>query len=545
MKTTFLSLLFVLALSLFLFTACEEVENTSLEEPTVDQAVNQKSQYSCPKNYILDGTNCCLDENSNSICDDAEVEEVGKLDDAKATQPAKIVSKEVEEKVEETLSEEKENEEVENLDAVLWEGPLPDQTYCGNHEIDPYEKCDPSIQGQEDCRDDCLGYGKVIFADEKSTTSTTKSTKRPTSSFTPTRQNKGTCDLSSFGLTGKTYYYCDCQAGSDSDCKVGNDANEGTNTDPSNPAKSASLAYDRFNQLQAGESVAFCKGGSFDVGTKFLYNYNCQTDQRCGMLDYTPTWASGDESRPIITADPENALSFLEPGDSYEDGGYVVANINFQGVDNPNTFGLFVYNDVDDIHLCGLRLENFALATAVGASNPKAADSAGDGVSSGIELYNSEIVNNAENGWLGACNGCVIENNFFDNNGFRATAGGPLSHSIYVSASSIDMQVRGNEIYRSVHKDGLGCQGTVIVVHGQHDGLVIENNKLVEEQGTAFNGCWGIGITKAYSSPEFFRNVKIRNNQIEYVGNAPIAAPECENCVIENNNIKHNTQFAG
>ena len=100
----------------------------------------------------------------------------------------------------------------------------------------------------------------------------------------------------------------------------------------------------------------------------------------------------------------------------------------------------------------------------------------------------------------------------------------------------------GNELYRSAIVDG-ECAGVSFVVHGEHDGLLIEGNLVREDLGAAGGGCWGIAVDTGYGEAELFRNVTIRGNRVINVGNVAIGLNACENCLVENNVVVHEQSF--
>ena len=102
----------------------------------------------------------------------------------------------------------------------------------------------------------------------------------------------------------------------------------------------------------------------------------------------------------------------------------------------------------------------------------------------------------------------------------------------------------GNELYRSSWATTSSCAGTSLVVHGEHDNLLIEGNLVREDVGAAGQGCWGITVDPAYpNEAEGFTNVTVRGNTIINVGNTATGMESCADCVIENNVIVHEQDF--
>lgn len=348
------------------------------------------------------------------------------------------------------------------------------------------------------------------------------------------------CDFGALGATGAVHYVCDCGTGADPDCVAGDDANDGL--DPARALRTYEAARTTFGTLAAGDTVALCSGGSFTVGTANRWvNANCRAGVPCFVRPYAAPWATGDEDLPTIHLDGDGRVfAFEDGGDPEHEEGYVLLDLNLQG--SGQGWAVFVYNDADDITMCGLVLNNFSIGVHVGGSNPVGGGTS-DGRNARIVLRGSRVTNNEGQGWLGACNGCAVEGSHFENNGFGAAV---FNHNIYFSGSdtgaSVGMRAVGNDLYRSAFIAGT-CQGVSLVVHGEHDGLVIEGNTVHEDVGAAGGGCWGIAMDTGYAEAEGFRNVTIRGNTVVNVGNVGIGLDACDHCVIENNVIVQQQSF--
>ncbi len=335
---------------------------------------------------------------------------------------------------------------------------------------------------------------------------------------------------------GTTYYVCNCESGADSDCLVGDDGNSGTS--PDMPFRSYERARTTFNDaMNAGDTVAFCRGGSFrtttGVRTRWV-NDRCTADNRCAITDYEPMWASGDEDRPTI-ASPEggDTFSFVDGGNADHEEGVILQNLHLDGA-GQGARGVFLYNDIDDVLMCNLLIENYEIGVHLAGSNDP--DEGSDGRNDRIVLRNSFVNGCGDHGWLGSGHDTSIEYTVFENNGFERAV---YNHNIYLSSpqgEARNMAVIGCDLYQSAIVDGQ-CSGTSLVVHGEKDGLLIEGNVVREDVGAAGAGCWGISVDTGYSSGEAFRNVVIRNNTVINVGNNAIGLNACENCLIENNII--------
>jgi len=331
---------------------------------------------------------------------------------------------------------------------------------------------------------------------------------------------------------GTIYYACDCGAGADPSCQPGSDSNPGTS--PDKPWQTYKKAQGQFAALAAGDTIAFCKGGSFSGDKSAWVNASCRADNVCTVRDYTPSWAGSTTAMPKLTG---ASLSLANEGGSAHEEGYQFLNLEFDGPGSGT--GLFIYNDVKDVLVCNVVLNGFEDAIdAESALTPLGAGS--DGFNARITVRGSQIINNSDMGWIGACDACALEYNYFDHNGGNSAT----QHSIYFEGQkdasgnihkSTGERIIGNEMHHSVQGSGTGCGGTIFVVHGQHDQMLIQGNLITEDAGKSQEGCWGISLAPAYDTAEGFTNVTILGNTVVNVGNEPIEVEACQNCVIEDN----------
>jgi hypothetical protein len=104
-------------------------------------------------------------------------------------------------------------------------------------------------------------------------------------------------------------------------------------------------------------------------------------------------------------------------------------------------------------------------------------------------------------------------------------------------------RITNNEIRRSAWgAGGTGCAASAIVVHGPHEGLLIENNLIYEPPGTAKPGCYGIDQTAGIDMPGYWNRTVIRRNQVFNVHGNGITVGNCKDCVIEDNLIVGSAQ---
>ncbi len=335
------------------------------------------------------------------------------------------------------------------------------------------------------------------------------------------------------GTASAVDYVCNCLSGADSDCVPGSDSNPGTS--PSAPLRTYDEARSRWSSRPAGSQTRFCAGGSFtNTRDPRWDNRNCANGDRCVISDYTPPWASGDEQRPILTAgDNLRGFAFAHGGDARHTGNVLLENMDLRG--SGQQAGVFMHNDQNDIELRNLRIENFAWGVHIANSNScVAGDSRCNGKNDRIFLHDLTILNNSHQGVLGSIRDGGIFNSYFEGNG-RSNI---LDHNIYLVSSNGSV-VANNRLYKSSVGRAEGgddiCRGTSLVMHGDTDGIIVENNEIWEDLGAAKPTCWGIALDNGYSKPERFENVLIRGNLVRNVGSVAIGVGACQDCTIDSN----------
>jgi hypothetical protein len=327
-----------------------------------------------------------------------------------------------------------------------------------------------------------------------------------------------------------TYYLSDCKAGAAQGCVPGSAANDGL---------SAATPKQLWSQLPArkgGDRILFAKGGSWTDASMGIYVATASPSMPVVWDSYSPPW--GGAAKPILTE--ARALRYLfnfdDAGQKFADGGYVIRNLDLRGggvmgVSTGGQAAVFTYWAVNDLLMENLEISGFKLGVYT-AHLPK--DLVKGWENYRITLRNSYVHDNSVASFLGGAADLVIENNILDYNGSTPI----FDHDIYLSSAARAI-IRGNTITRSV-LDGLGkCTGSVIVVHGAVDGLLIENNKIVQPPGSKPT-CYGIEISGGYTDdkgPEYFHDVVIRGNTVVDVGYIGIGARGCTRCAIEDNAV--------
>lgn len=328
--------------------------------------------------------------------------------------------------------------------------------------------------------------------------------------------------FSASAFSAENYYVCD----------NGDDSNNGRSEET--PFRTYEKAMDAFKKMSGGDSINFCRGGTFEITERtWLWNYKCSKDKPCSIKSY------GDESlpKPMIVSLGETGFNFQNSGTSKADGGYIIRDLTIIS-NKSKASGISMFNDVNDLTIENVHIEGFNVGVhAAGANSPeKNSNQANDR----ITLKNSTIVNNRLQGWLGGCNDCVIENNHFENNGFK---GPVLYHNIYIdspvksqSFKQSNITVRNNIIKHSTRVNGV-CQGASLVVHGIIENLKIIDNELIEDKGKSGAACWGIAIDPGNPLDESFVGLTIKRNTIRNVGGLGIGCASCKDVLIEDNII--------
>jgi hypothetical protein len=336
--------------------------------------------------------------------------------------------------------------------------------------------------------------------------------------------------LFSAPVFSQNYYVCN--NGTDSVTLNAEGIQQGTT--PELPWATYDYAIAKFRTIAAGDSVLFCRGGTFTSSHLGISNMNCTAASPCTLGDYLPAGLTEDAALPIINGSTLGAINFQDGGNADHDEGYVVKNLNIKGTGGAG-YGFFIYNDVDYLTIDNVTIDGFnvGIYSAKGNVPNAGADQKNDF----LTIKNSTIINNPGQGFLGGGENFIIENNKFINNGFGEKI---RNHNIYITQGS--GRIDGNELYQSALIAGK-CEGVSLVVHGVVDGLSIKNNWIHEDLGAAAPTCWGLSVDPGYTTEESFNNVTIADNRIENVGNRSIGCASCTNTWIIGNTITHEQDF--
>lgn len=311
--------------------------------------------------------------------------------------------------------------------------------------------------------------------------------------------------LTSLASHAQDYYFCNVG---------GNDSNSGTSA--SSPFKSYDKAMSLFSKLNAGDQLLFCKGGQFIAASTYtLFNTKATADNPITIASYTPANAS-NSAAPQIVNTLGNAFYFNTRNTATADGGVIIKDLNISG--DGKGYGVFLLNGFSNVTVDNVTISNFHAGMDIGGGALQ---------SNNITLKDSTIINNWEQGFLGGANNLLIENNTFENNGFKGKNATYFYHNVYLStpihgSPNHNVIIKGNTLYKAAMRDGM-CGGASLVAHGETNGLLIDSNTIKEDKGAAKQYCYGIGVGPAYSDAEKFTDVKITNNKLLNMGMIGIA----------------------
>ncbi len=333
----------------------------------------------------------------------------------------------------------------------------------------------------------------------------------------------------------------------DAACVPGNDAWDGTapvfvsgTTGP----KKTWLGLTAAQRSTKGNSILWARGGVW-LHTSSIGPYSAGSTKGDSLTfdAYTPAWCTGPctTTKPLIKETRVGTYYLFSFNDSSHnrDGGYVIRNLHLYGgdLDSGGQAGVFVYDNVDYLVMENLEIEGFSNGVYA-ANSPHARSGAFIYENKGIILRNSYLHHNRASSWLGGGSDVLIENNTLDNNGAVAI----FDHDLYLSSITRGV-VRNNVITNSVLAGTSKCGGSVIVMHGISEDMLIADNTIIQPGGIP--QCYGIEVDQGYldgsgaggADHEAFYRIRITGNKIVNVGYVGIALRSCLNCIVENNSI--------
>ena len=361
----------------------------------------------------------------------------------------------------------------------------------------------------------------VVARSAADTTRTATATLTVTAPPPPPPPPASSCAAEPMRTTGPVTYYCDCQSGADAACVPGNDANAGTN--PSAPLRTGWKG--RFTSMAAGSTVALCRGGAFLGDGNTTRNPNCRADSTCDLRDYAPPahpeWASDQTKRPIISGSSTRLIFLPDNGAHYE--GFRAFNLQVRG-SMTGQGAMFGSGNSTDVDVCNVRFSDGDLAVYWA-----------DPIVSRWKLRQSQF-ERMGNAILGGCTDCVLDSNYFANTSY--TPNSNREHPIYISGEGVTgMRVTNNEIHGC--PPGVTTGTVLLVVHGNHSGLLIENNLVqCDNPGTVNPGNYGISLDNgSYTSGNVGQERRsiVRRNRVVDCGEYGISLSQAPDSLVEDN----------
>lgn len=319
-----------------------------------------------------------------------------------------------------------------------------------------------------------------------------------------------------------TYYFSQCSGLHQAGCVAGDNANNGTS--PSTP-KSTATGISRSNN-----TFLYAEGGHF---TDFKISNGTATNTT--VSSYTPSWCTGGcvGTRPILTGRltsgvTADTIEFL----AVNSGTHTISNLDLRGNSDFNGTCVKIGRNTPRLTLDNIKCSGYSIGVVLTTTTTERHD--------GLVIKNSEFDLISGTGILGGARGGLVENNTFTRTAYDYSGKDP--HPIYVSGFTGGMIVRGNSISQTgIDSVGAGqCTIVLLLAHGSHPDLVVENNTLDESATATTSGCFGIqlnGNTSTSTTPQDFTRVTIRGNKV--IINGPgaegISCGSCPDYLIENN----------
>ncbi|HTP27796.1 MAG TPA: hypothetical protein VMK12_19365 [Anaeromyxobacteraceae bacterium] len=326
------------------------------------------------------------------------------------------------------------------------------------------------------------------------------------------------CATAPLRTSGTRYYYCDCGTGASSKCVAGSDSNAGTS--PAAPRRTLADAGSRFNGMNGGDTVALCRGGAWDSGGLNPHNSNCRGTSEstfCDFRDYVPSWGSSSSPRPVLNFGGNTGFSVSAPGATQ---GYRFWNLDLRQTDSGTNSGFLFFGDVSSVDICNVSLQG--PYCGVQLAN-KSSDT-------GFSVRGSQFYRTGFSALLGVTNGMVIDNNYFEDNGLRAT---PLMHTMYLSGPDGTVLTSGVQVTNNDIHVGSYCGGVIMVIHALVDDLLIQNNNI--QSASTNPNCYGSQANTSAAPLAQFNRIKWIRNRIAVGGATAIEAAGCSDCMITDN----------
>lgn len=392
------------------------------------------------------------------------------------------------------------------------------------------------------------GTGTFHVVARSTADTTAYATATVTVTTAPTPPATAACATAPLRTTGTRYYFCNCQTGAAGGCVAGDDSRDGTN--PALPRKTLASAFTRFNSMNAGDTIALCRGGAWDESNlSSLNNQRCSASSEatwCEFRDYVPSWGSASTARPRLNVDGAAPAAFTLYSSGTHDG-YRFWNLDLRmtsrGGGGRQPEFIFIWNDppngvrYNHVDMCNLSFTNSYIAVQ------------GGGI--GHTIRNSQFINCGWHGILGLDDYWTIDGNTFLNCGDQTVDPSLTSrhHAMYL-IKSLPAHAQGTRVTNNyVHYDpdgtnGYGqCRGVAVILRGGQQDTVFENNYI---EGYGSYPCMPFAVAASGEAAEHIRTI-VRRNRIKWHGNPDILMQIdfCQDCVIESNLLESDTTLSG
>lgn len=336
--------------------------------------------------------------------------------------------------------------------------------------------------------------------------------------------------------TGTIHYFCDCRTGASGNCIAGSDANAGISA---SAPKQSIAALQAMLPVANGDTVAFCKGGSFAASSQITPNVSgCAAGTTCvDFRDYaSPAFTSA--AKPVITSTigappPNNSGQLWNFNNAPSGGGGVrIFNLDFENPGGSTNFNIGLSYFQHDIWYMNNTSNGF---------QDHVYNNSNYGHNNNIYFEGNNFINAPNIGYLGGSDNSTLSFNNWVGNGNGPTV---FQHTIYLNSGSplgadTHFKVEGNFI-DGTPAAGASCVAGVFNSHGGFDYLVVKNNYVYIDPAKVTAGCYGMNfnnVTGNSTEPVFFRNTTITGNTIVNGGALAMNVSNCPYCSITNNTI--------
>jgi len=272
--------------------------------------------------------------------------------------------------------------------------------------------------------------------------------------------------------------------------------------------------------MNAGDTVALCRGGSWTGARATIGNANCGASNTCDFRDY------GTGNRPVITfsgpAYPTTSSLFTLSLGGHDEG-YRFWNLDIRNGGNGEV-DWWISNDLTDLDICNVNADkgymHFYDTGSSGGRNAR------------FTIRNSTFSNAAQQSYLGASSDFLMDSNVFTDNGKASGCPyGPAAfcHQLYLQGENSGTgQVTANErfVNNQFIMTGTNCGGVMITAHGNHSGTLLENNSFTSGAGSP-STCAGVGFGQSGNCTygiEQWDHLTIRRNRFDMPAGAGATA---------------------